>query len=376
MLFVRRTKLHATRMLIISIDCLLMAAFSVGFSQPAVASFFAGESSMQQELPMLTKQDESMSEDASETPAANPQASELQSSGPRVGAWMYPDEPKAKQTLEKLGHIDTVKAEFMRIEDSGDIVTIEQAEDAPNGYSPENVAFLKEHTSEQYITISGWNEGTEIAMTNPRTRAAIVALAQKADMNVELDWEGFGQWTPDYYAHFKTFIKQLGSALHAHDKKLIIDGPPINDENSQNWYQWKYEELAPLVDGVVMMIYDNQYDTGVGNSIAPVEWSAQCLQWLKEKAGDKGIAGIAAYGYRGDRASGRMAVLPSDQITRSTRTLTKHRNADGEIVAQSGNTFYSYADKTTLNRRYQQVQKYDIPQLSVWSLGSNPWFSQ
>jgi spore germination protein YaaH len=164
--------------------------------------------------------------------------------------------------------------------------------------------------------------------------------------------------------------------LHDSGHHLAVDGPPIYDASSQAWYQWKYEELAPLVDSVVMMVYDNQYDSGVGTSIAPKGWSLDCMKWLKRTTGDKGVAGVAAYGYSGDKQSGRIAVNSSEQIRRRVGSLQITRNADGELVASNGHTFYSFADEETLKVRLSQVKQTGIDRLSVWSLGDNPWFSR
>lgn len=365
-LALRTTHIHALRVFTVSLDCVILAALSLTFTMPVEAAL-----DIQKEQGMIQHP---VRIDAFKSPLLD--AIHPSTDGRvKTDAWMYPDEPGAKAALVRIGHLNAIKAEFFNIDDSGQLNRIDQSEASPNGYSAENVALLKQHSKEQYITVSGWYEGTKTAMRNPATVTTLVDLAKETGFGIELDWEGFGEWTPEYYHDFKQFLRQLGSRLHEHDLKLIVDGPPINDVNSQNWYQWKYEDIAPLVDQTVMMIYDNQYDTGVGHSIAPTDWSAQCLEWLKRTAGDKGVAGIAAYGYKGNDDSGRMAVLPSDTILRAIRNLDKSRNADGELVVKTGDIFYSYADSTTLNRRYDQVADHGIRQLSVWSLGSNPWFS-
>lgn len=289
-------------------------------------------------------------------------------------AWIYPDAAGALGTLKTAGNINAVKEEFMHVEDDGSLRQINQNEDYPNGYSPQNVALIKQHSKEQYFTVSGALDGTRQAMQNPETIPKIVALADRADFNVEIDWEDFGEWDPDYYDSFKTFTKTLHAKLQDHGHKLMIDGPPIYDQTSQSWYQWKYEEIQPLVDETVMMVYDNQFDTGAGNSIAPADWSRQCMKWLKDKTGGKGIAGVAAYGYEGRTGSYRMAINTTDGIRRRADGVTFRRNSDGELTATKDGMFYDIADQETLARRLQQVEDSGLRRLSVWSLGQNPWF--
>lgn len=290
-------------------------------------------------------------------------------------AWIYPDAAGAMQTVATHSDLNAIKAEYLHIEDDGSLTQFNQSEEYPNGYSPQNVQILKEHSRGQYITISGSPEGTALAMQNGKTIPGIVNFASDIGFNVELDWEDFGSWTPEYYQQFKTFLGSLHQQLQDRGLHLMVDGPPIYDQTSQDWYQWKYEEVAPLVDYVVMMVYDNQYDTGAGNPIAPVDWSLNCMKWLKDKAGSKGIAGVAAYGYTGQ--NGRIAVNTSDGVKRRLTTLASSlptRNAAGELVVNNGDSFYDYADTQTMKVRLHQVEQSGLTRLSVWSLGDNPWF--
>lgn len=308
------------------------------------------------------------------TSVAEVAAAPLPGSKVLADAWIYPDDPKSFPKLKEVGQVNAVKIEFLHVNDDGTLEQLDQSEDYPNGYSPENVAFVKEHSREQYITVSGLFDGTQQAMDDPATIPTIVALANKTDFNVELDWEEFGSWTDDYYTNYKQFVKDLRRELQKTDKKLMIDGPAIHDQTSQDWYKWKYEELAPLVDYVVMMVYDNQFDEGAGSAIAPRQWSLDSMQWLKEKAGKKAIAGIAAYGYTADESRNRMASNTSEQVARLARGAEVVRTADGELKAQSGDHHYVYSDKTTMMLRLDQVEESGLNRLSVWSLGSNPWF--
>lgn len=294
---------------------------------------------------------------------------------PLLDAWMYPDEPRAQDALQNTPNIHALKAEFFHVKDDGWVERIDQSPQTPNGYSPELAALIKRHSREQYITVSATMDASTKAMRNPNTIPRLLSLAEKTGFGIELDWEEYGRWTPEYYHNYKDFLRELRPALQAKGLKLMIDGPPIYDSTSQSWYQWKYEELSDLTDEIVMMVYDNQFDTGVGGSIAPGPWSLDCMSWLKDKTDGKGIAGVAAYGYRGQYDSGRITVNTSDTISRLVgASLDIIRNDDGELTADDGTTFYAYADEQTMQTRRSQVQQSGLQRLSVWSLGSNPWF--
>ncbi len=307
------------------------------------------------------------------SPSSSPHSATTQDQA-KIDAWIYPDAPGALTALQDGRKITAAKIEFLHIEDTGAVTQINQSQEAPNGYSAATVALVKQHSAEQYITVSGTMAGTTLAMRSSQTIPQIVQLANQTGFGVELDWEEFGQWNAEYYGSYKTFVTKLAAALHASGHKLLIDGPPIPDASSQKWYKWKYEELAALTDGVVMMIYDNQYDAGVGTPIAPENWSLLCMQWLKRTAGEKGIAGIAAYGYKGDSGSGKIAVVPSATIKRQIGAVQPTRTKDGELTVKEGNTFYDYADQQTMRIRLQQAKASGVQHLSVWSLGDNPWF--
>ena len=129
-------------------------------------------------------------------------------------AWIYPDARGAMQTVTEHNDLHAIKAEYLHVEDDGSLTQINQSEEFPNGYSPKNAEIIKQHSEGQYITISGMPEGTEAAMKNSQTIPQIVDFASKIDFSVELDWEDFGSWTPEYYQQYKTFVTELRQQLH------------------------------------------------------------------------------------------------------------------------------------------------------------------
>lgn len=290
-------------------------------------------------------------------------------------AWIYPDDQHSFKKLEEVGRVQAVKIEFLHVEDDGSLHEIIANEESPNGYSLQNVALIKQHSNQQFVTISGMMDGTSAAMEDSDTIPTIVAMAQKTGFNIELDWEGYGAWTSEYYQQYKKFVGDLRKSLNTKGKKLAIDGPPIPDQASQNWYEWKYEELTPLVDQIVMMVYDNHYDHGPGAAIAPKQWSLDCMEWLKQKSGTKkGVVGVASHGYAGNRIDGQIQTNTSNFVARRAQGVTSSRTADGELLAARPSWYFVYADERTMQTRLEQVQQSGFNRLSVWSLGSNPWF--
>lgn len=288
----------------------------------------------------------------------------------QLDAWIYPEAPNVPAELADGRTIYALKAEFQHVNADGTISQINASAAQPNGYSASNVSLYKSKSTEQYITVSGDQVGTAPAMSSSATIPAIVNLVVSTGFTgAELDWEGYGQWTPAYYSQYKTFLSNLKSALAAQGKKLMVNGPAIPNATYQGYYQFKYEEVSPLVDTVVMMVYDYQYDYGVGTSIQPDAWAKNSMAWLKAKA-NNGIVGIPSYGYKGPTGSYTITVGNSTSMTQPSPV----RNSDGELTQTVGSTFYDWSDKQTMQTRLLRVQNAGFTRLSVWSLGNNPWF--
>ena len=49
--------------------------------------------------------------------------------------------------------------------------------------------------------------------------------------------------------------------------------------------------------------------------------------------------------------------------------------ASGEIRWSSGGVFYDYVDATALDAKLQEVEDLGVTDVSVWSLGGEPWFT-
>ena len=49
--------------------------------------------------------------------------------------------------------------------------------------------------------------------------------------------------------------------------------------------------------------------------------------------------------------------------------------SSGEIRWQSAGVFYDYTDATALNTKLQTVEDMGVTDVSVWSLGGEPWFT-
>ncbi len=49
--------------------------------------------------------------------------------------------------------------------------------------------------------------------------------------------------------------------------------------------------------------------------------------------------------------------------------------SSGEIRWEAGGEFHDYVDATALNAKLQTVENMGVTDISVWSLGGEPWFT-
>jgi len=194
---------------------------------------------------------------------------------------------------------------------------------------------------------------------------------------IEIDFEDFGNWTPQSYSLFKDFIEELGTALRAESKKLMLDGPAVSNPTEENWYVWRYRDFASLpVDYMVVMTYDYQFDHGAGEPVSPLDWMKASLQYISAQyPKNKLVAGISSYGYGGTIGSYRPTILTKDQIATKSGFETATRDVrSAELTWRSGDMVYFYADSQSLNAKAAVAAELGIPAISVWHLGGNPWF--
>lgn len=298
-------------------------------------------------------------------------------------AWIYPGAPACDAETEFTDgrNIDVLKAEFFTIQ-SGKLTMLTSG---CNAFSKENVAQLKDYSTEQFVTVSaadpkGMNTFMVRAMRAPQ--ADVTKLVNFVVSNnltgIELDFEGFGTWTPTIYNNYKSFVTVLGNALHAKGKKLMIDGPAVSNAREEaNWYLWRYADFVNLpVDHMVVMAYDYQYDYAAGAPVAPLAWLKDVTTYVSSKyPKDKITIGLPSYGYQGTKGEYDIKILTREQISKLPGYQTAKRDvASGEMAWQIGNQAYFYQDATSLQMKSDAVQNLGITSVSVWHLGGNSWF--
>ncbi len=300
-----------------------------------------------------------------------------------VMAWLYPGKPACSAASEMADGrtIHVLKPEYFTI-NGGTLERID-ATTYCNGYSPANVATVKRHSTEQYVTVSSAStHDMETFLRNPARATDIAALVSFVVSNdltgIELDFEDFGSWSAETFANYKQFVTELGTALHAKNKKLMLDGPAIRNNEEQSWFTWRYADFKDLpVDYIVVMTYDYQYDHGAGEAIAPLEWMKQVLTYVSGSyPKSKLVAGIPSYGYEGRAGTFKSTILTAEQLSQKPGFETASRDPRShELTWQTGNLVYFYQDTASINAKISVAHTAGIDRVSIWHLGGNPWLT-
>ena len=298
-------------------------------------------------------------------------------------AWIYPGSPACNSTSEYSDgrQIDTLKPEYYTVQVDGNLRQKTVTSDGCNGYSTNNILDIKNHSTHQYVTVSGDVQNVHMLLSSTTLQNSAIKIltdfvVSTGFTGVEIDWEGFSQWTATDYANYKSFTTSLQNSLHAKGKLLIIDAPAISDATYQSYFPFRYEDFTN-VDYVAIMAYDYQYDFGVGQPVAPEAWVRDVINWAKNRLEpNKIIIGVPAYGYHGILGSYNIIIDTYAQSATYPGFSTRRANTDGEETWMNGNTYYVVQASSTLDRKKALIESLGIKNISVWHLGGNLWFTK
>ena len=151
--------------------------------------------------------------------------------------------------------------------------------------------------------------GMAAVLHDPGTRTAHVSaittlVTSHGYDGIDIDYETFAHGDPDSTwtetrADWVEFVGELGDALHAEGKELVVTVPPIYDtgRTADSGY-WVYDvaSIEASVDTIRVMAYD--YSTSTAGPIAPIEWTRTIVQAMKAAVDDdsKVVLGVPMYG--------------------------------------------------------------------------------
>jgi spore germination protein YaaH len=320
--------------------------------------------------------------------------------GIQLQTWLYPGSAGDSQCTAPSEYADdrvkdgALNPEYWTIGDNGSVTLETTADGLCNTYSAANVADLKAHSAHQYPTLSGMTTATVHALvksTSARTAAVtkVTSLVNSAGLSgVDVDMEDYWSWSAADFTNYKTFLGQLATALHANGKRLQVDAPAMTEDAS--FYDYA-AVVATGVDDLVIMAYDEEFDTASGDRclpISPYDWLKKVTTYAQSKVPDPDqlIIGLPSYGYSApdpcdlNSVTGNIqfsAMKESPGFSTDAATVESRRDpSSGEIRWTSGGILYDYVDSTAMNSKLAVLKDLGVTKVSVWSLGGgNPWFS-
>ncbi|HXW34087.1 MAG TPA: glycosyl hydrolase family 18 protein [Acidimicrobiales bacterium] len=316
------------------------------------------------------------------------------SSAPYLEAWIYPSaagQPACDTSSELAAMaadpIGVLKPEYFYVSGSGRVIEETAADGLPcNGYSSANLAEVRPAAQRIYVTVSASSPGVAKLLDNPKHMAAgeqvIESFVAANDLNgVDLDFEP-NRWTQTVWTNYMSFVSAIAAAFQPSGLSVEVD---LDAFTTTPWDAERYADVASAGAHLVVMAYDDQYNVAC-SPITPYSWLEAVTSYAMSQVPLNDLTiGIPAYGYYTSNckkvadmtdnvAYVTMEEEPGFPTTPSAVEALRDPNS-GEIRWTSGNTLYDYVDSTALNDKAQVVEGMGVTDISVWSLGGQPWFN-
>jgi spore germination protein len=203
----------------------------------------------------------------------------------------------------------------------------------------------------------------------PLLVADIVAAAEGYD-GVQVDFEAVAADDGDF---FVDFLKDLRGAL-APGKRLSVALPARLGRVAD---AFEYGRIAPLVDRVIVMAYDEHWSTSGPGPVASLPWCSKVADYVKSAIPlEKIVMGLPLYG----------RAWPDKRLARALRfdgvqDLLAEKSGAADYTPEAGAHFeYTetvqvsvfYDDARTIMEKLRLYQGKGIRSVSFWRVGQGP----
>ncbi len=285
--------------------------------------------------------------------------------------WLSPEADSYQALRDNSKNIDMIAPFWYTVKPNGEIET------RYGGYQFEVDSFSKNRNIKVIPLINNSQENNMILVDPEIRRKAvnnIVDMVEKYDFaGVNIDFEFIPPWTRNGYT---SFIEDLSSKLRKIDKMITISVFPKIDVPLEMHGAYDYAALAPLVDRVLIMTYDNHWSKGPAGPIAPINWVEENIRYALEYFPEnKILLGISNYGY--DWAGG----YGQDLGSKKAQELAIEKGAEINWHDTFQSPYYYYWDNeekhevwfensNSLAFKLDLVEKYNLKGIGIWRLGN------
>lgn len=190
----------------------------------------------------------------------------------------------------------------------------------------------------QNVVEGNWDgENLSVLLANPEARKArlaeiIAVLAANNLQGLTVDLENLPEGAQD---DMQAFMKEMAAAFRPRGWRIVLC-VPFDDAD------WDYRAYAQLADFLLLMGYDEHWETGSPGSIAGQPWFEKVLsKRMAELDPARTIVAIGGYGYDWSGAPNAKAVTFQDAMR-----IAQESHAPIVFDRESANPHFSYAERS------------------------------
>lgn len=218
------------------------------------------------------------------------------------------------------------------------------------------------------------------AKTREQAIESIFTLMGKGYDGVNIDFENVAPEDRDLYT---AFVRQLSARLRPARYLVTLSVPAKTWDNPAHGWSgaFDYQALAPLVDYLMPMAYDEHWSTGIPGPVASYPWMERVAKYTASAVpADKVMLGLPVYGY--DWPEVTSGPQPAARGLSAYRAVEQAREKGVTISFDEGSKtpFYRYqdggqnrvvhfSDERSLRFQLELVKEHGFAGIIFWRLG-------
>ncbi|HOJ77381.1 MAG TPA: glycosyl hydrolase family 18 protein [Bacillota bacterium] len=219
--------------------------------------------------------------------------------------------------------------------------------------------------------------GKMLGSPSARTKAVnniLKLLLEKGYQGVNIDFENV---PAGYRSHLTAFFRELAAVLQPRGLLVTASVPAktYDDQKSPHSGAFDFPALAPYLDQVMIMAYDQHYSGGPPGPVASYPWVERVINYtLKSFPANKVVLGLAGYGYDWTNHSGKARNYNAIQ------EIIKKYNVSPKWHSEYKVPYFQYKSWGTTHQVWYEnshstaakmtlVKKYNLRGVALWRLG-------
>jgi Glycosyl hydrolases family 18 len=187
---------------------------------------------------------------------------------------------------------------------------------------------------------------------------------------VQIDFEAV---SPDDAQSFWDFLQELRRQL-APGKMLSVAVPPRTGPASDAYL---YSKIAPIVDRVVIMAYDEHWSSSSPGPVASLPWCSEVLDYTQSVVqNDKIVIGLPLYGraWQDKRLARALGFQNVQDIIAEENARTSYQSELGPFFeySESVKVKVFYDNVRSIREKLQLYQSKNVASVAFWRIGLSP----